>query len=543
MDPEKLVSMVEMIVKAMEEGREDDLRKAGFGVTRTATTPLEEITEKLKDPELARRIIGDIGEEEEEVMSAMRRAQEEFAAAANGLTSGYTTDIDIDDDLFEELRLEAAETIASMQRGDTKSMAALIGDPQVGTISESILAPPKQKSSIANSKSKDTNNNASVRVSQDVAADIVTDSMLRPLSGSWSANSPTKDEGGGGMREEVEYEDEDDDNNNEGNKDFDKQTSNNVDNTDKGANKNEQVAGGFSSIDKVVAAAATATSTVMSVENTPAPPPTSASTCTETNQALFAEILKATMQAQEEAGTSTEEDQVKSTLEVVKTGDMDNLDLKSILGDALLSLTDQLGIDVKAELSDAQTKGQMQTILASSMAELAQNMKELDERSTQEFEKLSRLQEELARETQALEERKQDELAKILAEQTVFQRELKSSALNVQASQEQLEKLMSDLENNADVMTALALFPVKPISKKVAFVVGLSLVLKVPFDAMQLIAIQTADFSDIFGLAVQAALCVALFHYYGLVQAFMRGNSDFKGPTIPPPPPPPSTPL
>lgn len=81
---------------------------------------------------------------------------------------------------------------------------------------------------------------------------------------------------------------------------------------------------------------------------------------------------------------------------------------------------------------------------------------------------------------------------------------------------------------------ALALFPIKPVDKKAAFVLGLALAFKVPFDAAQLFAIRTFDPSDLFGLAVQGGLCLALFNHYGLVRALFQKTSNFGG--LPPPP-------
>ena len=51
------------------------------------------------------------------------------------------------------------------------------------------------------------------------------------------------------------------------------------------------------------------------------------------------------------------------------------LDMSSILGDALTTLTNELGIDMTSELmNDEQSASQMKAIVASSMAELAENM-------------------------------------------------------------------------------------------------------------------------------------------------------------------------
>jgi hypothetical protein len=54
---EKLVSMIETFVKAIDEGKEDELRKKGFKVTKKPES--EYLQEKLKDDEICNSILGD----------------------------------------------------------------------------------------------------------------------------------------------------------------------------------------------------------------------------------------------------------------------------------------------------------------------------------------------------------------------------------------------------------------------------------------------------------------------------------------------------
>jgi CDP-6-deoxy-D-xylo-4-hexulose-3-dehydrase len=85
-----------------------------------------------------------------------------------------------------------------------------------------------------------------------------------------------------------------------------------------------------------------------------------------------------------------------------------------------------------------------------------------------------------------------------------------------------LERLMSDLDQNADVMTALALFPVKRIDQKITFVLGLALLFKVPFDILQLVAVRSTDPSDWLTIVTQTGLCLAFMNNYGLLSAIFR---------------------
>jgi hypothetical protein len=168
------------------------------------------------------------------------------------------------------------------------------------------------------------------------------------------------------------------------------------------------------------------------------------------------------------------------------------------------------------------------------MAELATNMAALDEQSQQLYQKLGNLEEELRKDSEAFDRQKSSELEELLGRQTSLQKDIDYSRDRVQATSQQLEKLMSDLDEKADVLTSLALFPIKSTDKKVAFVFGLALLFKVPFDALKLFNIRTLDPSDFLGLVTQAGLCLAFFNHYGLVKAFFQPKTSFAG--LPPPP-------
>lgn len=292
-------------------------------------------------------------------------------------------------------------------------------------------------------------------------------------------------------------------------------------------------------------------------------------------QTTFAQLLKATMDSSEASAPDAEEETVKQTLAAVSSGDYSSLDIKSLLGETLGTLAEELGIDVKGELGGSQNQGEMQAIIASSMAELATNMAELDEQSMMLYQKLGNLEEELRMETEAFDMQKSSELEELLGRQAVLQGDISSSRQKVQATSEQLEKLMADLDEKADTLTyvpclppsysllltphspssisspllspllpsfysrytprsALALFPIKSTDKKVAFVLGLALLFKVPFDALQLFAVRSLDPSDWFGVLVQTGLCAAFFNHYGLVKSFFQSKTNLG--FLPPPP-------
>ena len=203
-------------------------------------------------------------------------------------------------------------------------------------------------------------------------------------------------------------------------------------------------------------------------------------------------------------------------------GDLTQLDLQSVLGDALKSLTDQMDIDITKELENPSTKKDLQAILATSMSELATNMKELDEKSKELYGQLDNVRQDLLTATTAYDEEKSEELDKILFEQAKLQQELAITAAAVKDKTENLSNILNDYEANGDAVTQLALFPLKKLPQKIAFVIGLSLLFKVPYDVVKDVAYH--DYGNLFSIGVQFLLSITLFHYYGLIQALFRGN-------------------
>ena len=94
--------------------------------------------------------------------------------------------------------------------------------------------------------------------------------------------------------------------------------------------------------------------------------------------------------------------------------------------------------------------------------------------------------------------------------------------MQMKMSAEDLAKTLAELEQTGDVMTSLAMFPIKNTGQKGAFVLGLALLFKVPFDAFQLFAVRSTEFSDWFTIFTQSALCVAFFNHYGLVRSIFN---------------------
>ena len=151
------------------------------------------------------------------------------------------------------------------------------------------------------------------------------------------------------------------------------------------------------------------------------------------------------------------------------------------------------------------------------------------------YDQLSTLEADLRRETADFDEKKQLELGDLLESQNALQSEFSKSRAKVEVTVAQLENMMKDLDDNADFLTSLALFSVKTVDKKAAFILGLALVFKVPFDASQLIALRSLDGSDWLTVGTQALLSLVCLNHYGILPALFRKSKPFG---LPPPPEP-----
>eukprot|EP01036_Dinobryon_divergens_P030514 gene30514-39768_t len=212
---------------------------------------------------------------------------------------------------------------------------------------------------------------------------------------------------------------------------------------------------------------------------------------------------------------------VTNTVSAVTTENFASLDMKGILGEALYKLSTSMGINVTDDLTQSEeSKKDIQAIMQLNLKEVASNLKQLDEESAQLFERLGNLRTELQQETVEFEEKKQEELDELLLRQSQMKVEYSASQAYLQESTDKLQRIMADVTENADIITSLALFPIKTTDQKLAFVAGLSLLFKVPYDLWHsLIQLRDYDQATLTSLLLQAAVGVACFHHYGLVRA------------------------
>ena len=461
-----VASLVKAIMSAVDEGREDDLKKAGLKVTRKSD--LERLRDNLSNEQVLEQVLGPMtGAEEREVLGVLEKTTKEMGMSVVGFDD---QDTGVDESLLAQFRQEAAQAYRNLNMEAPAPAAA----DERGRGVEQILT----------ITSRDGFGAGDAPPSQSTMREL----ELEP--------SDYESEEGEGEKTEMEKQ-----------------------------QVTTTVGQRVGDLENSMAA--------IEVEEGLSDSDGSR----ELAQQTFAQLLKASMDATEDRAGQTEEETVKQTLEAVSSGDFAALDVKSLLGETLGTLAEQMGIDVRSELvGSGKAQQDLQAIMTSSMAELATNMAALDEQSQQLYQKLGNLEEELRKDSEAFDRQKSSELEELLGRQTLLQNDIDFSRDRVQATSQQLEKLMSDLDEKADALTSLALFPIKSTDRKIAFVFGLALLFKVPFDALRFFNIRTLDPSDLLGLVTQAGLCLAFFNHYGLVKAFFQPKTNFAG--LPPPPSP-----
>lgn len=385
---EEMAEMVAAIMSAVDEGREEDLKKAGLKVTKRSD--LEIMRDNLSNDQILENVLGDMaGTEEQEIMRML-----ESTHAAMGVV-GFDGETGVESELLAEFRAEAVQAMRDLK----SSNRSIFDDPGDLGFNDNIPATdpfrPKQGGT------------------ERTLSPVVTGGDAPPSFG--------------GRSREWEIDPAELESENESplvteSAPLANQESGPVDMASMAAIEAEK---GLSDMDGSRAMA----------------------------QQTFAQLLKASMDASEDKAVETEEETRKMILEAAANGDYASLDVKGLLGETLGTLAEQLGIDVRDELGSDKAKQDMQAIMASSMAELTNNMAELDEQSQLLFQKLGNLEEELRKETAAFEEQKSSELEELLGKQATLQNDIESSREQMQATAQQLERLMSNLDENADVLT------------------------------------------------------------------------------------------
>jgi len=404
-DPTELVTF---IVNAVNSGNQDDLVKAGYKVTNISDE--EDLEQKLQDAQINEQVLGQITEEEMEISNLINDVKEADSHFIIDTTEGY--DIDSDDDSnITDILSEASATLSILQQRTSEMTMT------------NVLMDDNDLFSLV-----DDNNDSST-----FGGPVGVRSELSATSPTGSANAPP-DLPRGAVFEVDELPDDEDE-----------------------EESVEEVTVPISSSNMIVDFALDSfDKNSLDFKQTDSEAPNTESE-KQNVEATFTELLKATIQDTDRINAELSEESqelVSSTVQAVSSEDFASLDMRSILGEALFSLSSSMGIDVSQEVAQSGTvKKEMQSIMQANIAELSTNMKQLDEESNMLFEKLNNLRTDLVEETIQFEEKKQDELDDLLFRQSQMKVEYSSSQVYLKESTDRLQKVMEDVTENADVIT------------------------------------------------------------------------------------------
>ena len=118
--------MMKLFVTAIDEGRQEDLVKAGLKVTTISAR--ESMNEKLSDPEIIASILGPMASAEEVDLKNDLKNQillEELLEVGGEASPG----LDLDPSIFAELQAEAKAALELMKKQGS-GIAALLDDPK-----------------------------------------------------------------------------------------------------------------------------------------------------------------------------------------------------------------------------------------------------------------------------------------------------------------------------------------------------------------------------------------------------------------------------
>jgi hypothetical protein len=105
----KIEEMMKLFVTAIDEGRQDELVKAGLKVTTVSARAA--LDEKLSDPEIIASILGPMASEEERSMKKELENQIAMQLQIENSGVGAYEESDLDPSVFAELQAEARETL------------------------------------------------------------------------------------------------------------------------------------------------------------------------------------------------------------------------------------------------------------------------------------------------------------------------------------------------------------------------------------------------------------------------------------------------
>jgi hypothetical protein len=181
------------------------------------------------------------------------------------------------------------------------------------------------------------------------------------------------------------------------------------------------------------------------------------------NEDIFAHLLRASLDSSQESASLVDETIRQDTInKLSEGGDITALDIRSIVGDTLAVISDELGIDMKEELmADKNVKASLQAIMKSSLAELASNISSIDNSyiniATSEdgiFNMLDNISDQLKEDdSSAPMDDKDIAFQKLLKDQEFKSKQLEESRKRLQESSKRLESVMAEYEYTVPPLT------------------------------------------------------------------------------------------
>ena len=133
-ESEQLTKLFELIVSSIENGKEDDLVKAGLKVSKISAK--ETLDNKINDPQLQDIIFGSASESDEiDIIQRLQNAYEsgdERRSDADYDEIGDVNGFELDDSVLQELKNEAYETLEAM-RTKGSAMGRLLENDEFAT--------------------------------------------------------------------------------------------------------------------------------------------------------------------------------------------------------------------------------------------------------------------------------------------------------------------------------------------------------------------------------------------------------------------------
>lgn len=568
----QITKMFELIVASLENNREDDLVSSGLKITKKSAR--ETLDNKINDPQMQNIILGPSNDLED--IEILTRLQAAFTEEEKNMDNRYGYDdigdgkfIEIDDSVYQELRDEAYQTLDEIRKKGSAMGRLLDDQEEFGTyitpetpVSASNFTVPSSERQRPSFDSKQQSFDPLVW-GPSRGLEILLSPIDTALFPEFKDNSPKNSPPDlslfeeSDVREEEDYCDDDDSSGNIENIFMNKNDDGTIEvgsvqKVGEGRSKHFELslqrADKFS-YNSALYMSSKDTDYDISLPSTALENDFLENSNSESEK-MFAALLRQSMQqvstVSENSSKSSDEPLDVSetrwrTVDAITSGQVDKLgklilrfvrssylangnkiylfvDMDALLGKTMATLAKQLDVDVRERLSQRESLNQMQNIIGIGMSELTAGLAEVDEQSQILYNQLENIQIDLKNETENFQTTKQMELDMFMNSQRLFQNEVVKSQKQMRNSTDTLQNLLVKLENEADLLSAIALFPLKTIDKKIAFVFGLTLFFKVPFDGFRVL-FNSVDSNDWFGVIVQGLVMFACFNHYGLVKA------------------------